>query len=302
MKNPNIYTWKTCGFDPSDTGTLYYAQKRYIEAIPEFNKTLKTDPQNFWALYHKGMCFLRLDCPKDALECFEQAILVEPDIIKIWYAKGVALATLGQFEKAIECYDKAIWINLYKFKDTFRVTYPHKDDHKISLLHACWTNEIIPEYVFSLNGKGVALFYLSQYDKAIKCFDDALLIQSDPESALHFIKKAISSEGLDGKISILIDGTLSLDRSFFDSWNNKGVTLVKLNQYNQAIDCFEKIIRFYNDSTNLDLRSLRNAWYHKGIVFEKQGQNKKAQKCFDKSKNACSDFTKPYDKINVLSL
>ena len=48
---------------------------------------------------------------EDALDFFEQALLLKPDDPDLWNQKGVALRSLGRYDEASECYDKSLQLD-----------------------------------------------------------------------------------------------------------------------------------------------------------------------------------------------
>lgn len=45
---------------------------------------------------------------KEAIKCFDKALLFEPEYINAWNNKGYTLGRLRKYEEAIECFDKAL--------------------------------------------------------------------------------------------------------------------------------------------------------------------------------------------------
>jgi len=58
-----------------------------------------------------------------------------------------------------------------------------------------------------------------------------------------------------------------------DTWYNKGITLDNLEKYDEAIICYNEVIRL--NPEYLDV------WREKGDVLVKLGKYDKARKCFD---------------------
>ena len=48
---------------------------------------------------------------KNALNFFEQALLLKPDDPDLWNQKGVALRSLGRYDEASECYNKSLQLD-----------------------------------------------------------------------------------------------------------------------------------------------------------------------------------------------
>ena len=72
-------------------------------------------------LYHKGLTFLILKQPKEALECFEEILHVDPHSSgkdpKIWYAKSQALQELEMEQKSNKCFEYALELGFKPGKD-----------------------------------------------------------------------------------------------------------------------------------------------------------------------------------------
>lgn len=58
------------------------------------------------------------------------------------------------------------------------------------------------------------------------------------------------------------------------AWNNKGIALLKLEKYQEAIECFDKAIKITGSS---------QAWSNKGEVLKNFGKNHEAIECCDKA-------------------
>jgi tetratricopeptide (TPR) repeat protein len=57
-------------------------------------------------------------------------------------------------------------------------------------------------------------------------------------------------------------------------WQNKGSVLADLGRYDEAVQCFEKILSVEPNNAQ--------AWRLKGMAFERLGLRKDARKCFDR--------------------
>jgi len=62
-------------------------------------------------LVAKGQSFLEDGKFNDALDFFEQALLLNPDDPDLWNHKGIALRSMGRYEEAMECFNKSLKID-----------------------------------------------------------------------------------------------------------------------------------------------------------------------------------------------
>jgi tetratricopeptide (TPR) repeat protein len=74
------------------------------------------------------------------------------------------------------------------------------------------------------------------------------------DQALSFLGQGQAEKSIE-----FLDRALEIDDKYFPAWNNKGVALLELGDYQEALNCFEQVIL---------LNSLDNmAWYNKGYVL-----------------------------------
>ena len=62
-------------------------------------------------LVTKGQLFLKDGKFNDALDFFEQALLLNQDDPNLWNNKGIVLRSLGRYEEAMECFNKSLEID-----------------------------------------------------------------------------------------------------------------------------------------------------------------------------------------------
>ena len=62
-------------------------------------------------LIKKGKAKLDEGKFEDALEYFEQALLLDQKNPELWNNKGVALRSIGRYDEAIECFNKSLEID-----------------------------------------------------------------------------------------------------------------------------------------------------------------------------------------------
>lgn len=115
-----------------------------LKAIEFFNKAIKINPKSFVAWIYKGCIFKKLNNPKKAITCYDNAITLKKDFIASWYNKGMLLAqvSLGQIEEAIKCFNEVLKINpnhplALRDKEIFnklaQICMEHEKDEEIKL-------------------------------------------------------------------------------------------------------------------------------------------------------------------------
>ncbi len=62
-------------------------------------------------LVAKGQSFLEDGKFNDALDLFEQALLLNQDDPDLWNYKGIVLRSMGRYEEAMECFNRSLKID-----------------------------------------------------------------------------------------------------------------------------------------------------------------------------------------------
>jgi tetratricopeptide (TPR) repeat protein len=74
------------------------------------------------------------------------------------------------------------------------------------------------------------------------------------QQAMGFLKSKDPEKALKS-----LDMALKIDKKYLPALNNKGVALLQLEKYSEAVECFDKVIK-QNPADNL-------AWYNKGYAL-----------------------------------
>jgi len=162
----------------------------------------------FWLL--RGHSLDTLGRHKEAISCYDKALMFDPRNAGVWNSKGAALAALGQYETAMSCIDKALTIDP-------RYVYAWIEKGKVFLRlgRLAETNRccdmalaIDPRMGNAWLIKATALYALERFEDAVACYDKALAIKSEDEAA----------------------------------WCGKGTTLAVLRRREEALACFDKAL------------------------------------------------------------
>jgi tetratricopeptide (TPR) repeat protein len=130
---------------------MLFNKSKYEEALQSYDQVLVMDPRSIDALNGKGLAFNNLGRYEEAITWFDKAIKIDPTFIHTLNNKGVTLANLGRYEEAITWFDKAIKID--------------------------------PNFVDALYNKGGALGELGKYQEAIVWTNKALDIDISKQNA-----------------------------------------------------------------------------------------------------------------------
>jgi tetratricopeptide (TPR) repeat protein len=89
-------------------GSVYLSQKRYPEAIEQFEISIKLDPKDPTDYDNLGLVYSTQQRYPEAIEQFEKAIKVDPKYAGAYLNLGNAYYALARYPEAIEQYKKSI--------------------------------------------------------------------------------------------------------------------------------------------------------------------------------------------------
>jgi len=92
-------------------GNRLFYEKKYLEAIPYYERVLEIDHKRLSAWLNKGASLASLGKVEAATRCYDKVLDIVPEYIAAWTSKGNIVLELGKFYDAIACYDKALEID-----------------------------------------------------------------------------------------------------------------------------------------------------------------------------------------------
>jgi tetratricopeptide (TPR) repeat protein len=131
-------------------GKALYAQKKYAEAVPLFERATQLAPRSFDAWANLGRAYGQMQQDGPALDADDHALSIDDKLPWVWSNKGAALRDLARYEEALAAYEQALTLD--------------------------------PKYVLAWNNKGNALHSLTRYEEALAAYEQATTL--DPTNAL----------------------------------------------------------------------------------------------------------------------
>ena len=95
-------------------GNMLFNKSKYEEAIQSYDQVLMIDPRSIDSLNGKGLAFNNLGRYEEAIIWFDKAIKIDPNFVDALYNKGGALGELGKYQEAIVWTNKALDIDISK--------------------------------------------------------------------------------------------------------------------------------------------------------------------------------------------
>jgi Ca-activated chloride channel family protein len=91
-----------------------YKQKKFSEALPEFEKAAEENAKDPLASYNLGDGYFRVQKYEDAAKAFDKPLAEGNDVSlrqRAYYNKGVALSRQSKLEESIAAYKSAVLLN-----------------------------------------------------------------------------------------------------------------------------------------------------------------------------------------------
>ncbi len=202
-------------------GNRYLAEKLFTEAIFEYKKFLKDNPNDAVVNYNLGYSYSELGEHKKAINYLQKAAQLNNQDHDTYARLGFSYDQLGRYEEAIENYKKALAVNPDDAVDYYNigVAYTYLKNYGEAIKYYEMALQRNPDYVDVYNNIGFVHAELGQHEQAIQYYEKVL--QINPDDAYGH--------------------------------NNLGFAYANLGQYEKAIQYYEKALelnRFYEVARN----------------------------------------------------
>ena len=196
------------GFE--ELGRILLKQNKLNEALEAYENLIILTPDDFTGYYKKGNCYYKLGMRKEAVEYFKKSIELKPDNYKSYFNMAVALDEMGSRNEAIEMFNKAI--------------------------------EIKPDFVDAYNNLGIILSYMGRNNEAIQIYEEG--IRRNPEEFSMFFNMGImlAEAGRNHEAVAAYRNALKIKPDECEINNYLGAALTKIRSYNDAIEAYKNAL------------------------------------------------------------
>src|SRR5581483_4132609 len=88
-------------------GNTYLTLERYQEAIDLYNEALVLEPHSATVYNNRALAYTSLGAYENALVDYQQTIALQPDFAEAYTSRGTVYAYLHRYEEALADYNKA---------------------------------------------------------------------------------------------------------------------------------------------------------------------------------------------------
>lgn len=283
----------------------------YEEAVFAYNRAIELEPNNATPYIAKVpslnmLAFITNSQSKrnESLEAIEKALQTDTKNPSAWELKGSVLSQMKKYSESLEAFDKAI-VNIGSYSQDSQL-------NQTEFLSYIWTSKSISlwqlmRYNESLAAvdkavqidpagnydawafKGELLASLGRYNESLLAFEGATAIgtaSSSPEIAAlpwaaegYVLMQMDRYEEADLLYKKIIDLNVTdegANRRLADAWRGRGNALVKLGEYNESLQAFDK-------SIELNEYNAPYAWTGKGDALLASGRYDEAIIVFDRA-------------------
>lgn len=276
--NKAILSQPTAALPYHHRGLSYYYLKNYPEAITDFGKALDIAPTTPWGYSLRGLSYFFMGDYESSLVDHKRAIEVDPQEALNYTNCGSSRNLLGLYDEAKEDYLKAIELDPSSPTNYLGLatSYNGVGRYVKGIEAASKAIQIKPDYFTTLQLRGIMYYNSEQYHNSIR---DLEKVMNSPEAdqdtylflALNYYKLNMLKEGLpyanksvelvpnygvawywkgvlEHDLKLTEDAKYSYQKAILyspDLWtpfNNLGIIFLEEEQFDQAIDMFEKAV------------------------------------------------------------
>jgi len=231
----------------NEKGNAHFKRGEYEAAIQAYNKALQLDPGFGWPYSNLALTYLTQGQYAEAILLYQKSIdLLDSDKDKAvcWNGLGNAYRCLNDYPNAVAAYQKAAELDpqtagMREGTNAFQAGQN-------------------PESAQVWNELGELFFKTGAYDQAIHAFNKAIQLEPTFGWAYGNLARALSACGQYAEAIDLYKKSLDLlqtDKDKATIWNRLGNVYRKLNDYDNAIQAYQKAVILADEGINLLTRT-----------------------------------------------
>ncbi len=254
------------------------SQGKYEEAIQCYDQALVINPDDKEGWNGKGDALDDLGKHEEAIICYDYVLRIHPDD-STWAMKGIVLNKINRHQEANICFDKALAMNPH---NATALTMKKSNQEKRVTLDLLEKGDKLSKMM----GKAIEAYQAKKYEEAIPHLQESLkILKDDPyEKKMFYEITSILTPMLSHcffKINkfeealVFINKSIIIKQDVSKYWNLKGEILFAQLKHEGAIICFDKALEIDPDKSPY----LRN----KGECLDKLSKYAESISCYEKA-------------------
>lgn len=221
-------------------GDLCLSRGDSINAFVNYERCLRTDPDNIKVHYMKGLLFITEEQYPDAVESFQKVLEKEPDHARAHQGLGQVYLQMKQYDKAEEYLKAAITLDptLWNSHNLLGITYDYEKNHAMAIQEYQAALALKPENGSILNNMGLSYSMAENHEEAITVLESALKTNYDRSKIFNNLGLVFFRAGR------YQDAYEALQKGGDDAQalNNLGSMFLSQGDSEKARECFEKAL------------------------------------------------------------
>ncbi len=248
----NVDDWKGDKIDEkamiTQRADILFDTGKYDKSTLCYNAALKIDPDDVYLLNKQGDNLSRLGEFEEAIKCYDKALVIENNNEYIINNKAIALLNSGDVEGALKASDEAIKTNpnnsLVLYWRGFILEVLGKFENALEVYDKLIVMDSENPEVW--NARGNLLTDMGMPNEAIESFNKAVELSLDDSEmdadALNRMGNAYIDLGQFDKALECYNIAINIEKNNIDFLLNKGVVLMELHKYEEAVASFDKVL------------------------------------------------------------
>jgi tetratricopeptide (TPR) repeat protein len=171
----------------NNRGLLLSDMNRINEALKDYNRAVEFGPNHFEVYNNRGLLLMEMNEYKEALADFNRAIALQPDYSQAYYNRGLLAMNEGRAEQALDDYAMAIKFNPAYVEAYINrgVLFHRQNKFEQALVEYNKALEVAPSNPTIYFNRGLIMKTQKKYPEAINDFSKAIELKNDYAVAFY---------------------------------------------------------------------------------------------------------------------
>lgn len=248
--DPNLWsllgdTYVRLAFNKDDSPENF---DRYLKAISSYERLTQLDATRYDSMKNKGISLNKIGRYKESVESLEKFIQLNPKDDQALFYYANSLNKVGQKGKALEIYNQVLRLTKsesHRVLNNMGLIYVDLKEYDNAIESFERALNVNPQYTAALLNISGPLLELGKYDEALESINKVLNTRPEGQYSdrawynrgLLLLRKEQYSEAKGA-----FEKALSINGSNYDAMNNLAIALKHLKKYDEALDNLDKIL------------------------------------------------------------
>ncbi|MGA1791007.1 MAG: tetratricopeptide repeat protein [bacterium] len=278
-----------------DDGISYLLMGLYDQAIEEFRRIVKDDPDNMAAYFHIGWANEEKGDLDQAELFFRKVLDINPEHSDVYNHLGLIEYQRGEWDLALKEFQRSA--ELFEYAEVYynvSLVYQKKEKIEDAIVAVKKAIELDPDYAESWNHLGNLYLAQNNIQEAAAQFQKALELDPRHVTAHNNLGLVYSQRGETDKAIEQFNEAVQLDTNSAEAHNNLGSLYLGQGRTDQAMLHLEKALAIRPD--------YKKAIINLGMLYLRLNDLQRAEELFLKALEIDSNFAEAHSQIGYLYL